>query len=38
MGDVGRRETTDRSLRNGGVNEELVFREGFGESEVFFAA
>jgi hypothetical protein len=38
MGDIGRGKTTDRGLRDGGVDKELVLRESFGESEVFLAS
>jgi hypothetical protein len=38
MGNIGGGKTTDRGLRNGGVDKELVLRESFGESEVFLAS
>lgn len=36
--DIGGCEAADGSLRDGGVDEELVFGECLGETEVFFAA
>ena len=36
--DIGGCEASDGSLRNGGVNEELVFGEGLRKLQVFFAS
>lgn len=38
MGDVCGGQPANRGLRDGGVEEELVFGEGLCEMEVFFAA